>query len=94
MTEGDSTHLKLNLLFLHDIQAVSRYAERFKCGIFEWYLRYPRLQKTTAESLIYSEDSFCTLNSVTVGVPRSMVTGTVTKLLTALAGNLRWKLLS
>ena len=32
--------------------------------------------------------------TVTVGVPWSWVTGTVTKLLTALAGNLRWKLLS
>jgi len=32
--------------------------------------------------------------TATVGVPWSRVTGTVTKLLTALAGNLRWKLLS
>ena len=31
--------------------------------------------------------------TATVGVPWSRVTGTVTKLLTALAGNLRWKLL-
>ena len=31
--------------------------------------------------------------TATVGVPWSSVTGTVTKLLTALAGNLRWKLL-
>ena len=46
----------------YDIQAVFRYSKRFKCRTFEWYLRHPRLQKTTAGSRIYNEDSFCTPN--------------------------------
>ena len=93
MTEGYSTHLKWDLLFPHEIQAVSLYSERLKCSIFEWYLRYPRLQRLQLEPestmRIRSEPRIL---STTVGLPWSRVTGTVTKLLTALGGNLRWKL--
>ena len=36
---------EMRLVFPHDIQAVSRNSERFKCSTSDWYLRYPRLQK-------------------------------------------------
>lgn len=61
--------------------------------VFVWYLRHTRLRRTTSWYRIYNEDSFCTLNSVTVGVPRSSVPWTVTKFLTSLAGNIRWRML-
>ena len=89
-----TNQFKLDLLFPHDIQAVSRYSERFKCSTFELYLRYPRLQtlQLDPESTMRIRSTPWILTA-TVGVPWSRVTGIVTKLLTALAGNLRWKLL-
>jgi len=43
------------------ISGLSHYSKGFKRGISKWCFRYPRLQKTTAGSRIYNEDSFRTL---------------------------------